>query len=48
MEKLPMLGDGVSIIGVNRMTQNLYLKTVIRTRTELVRWAIETGHISPR
>uniref|UniRef100_A0A7S2UPD1 Transcriptional regulator ycf27 n=1 Tax=Attheya septentrionalis TaxID=420275 RepID=A0A7S2UPD1_9STRA len=39
---------GVSIIGVNRMIQNLYLKTITRTRTELVRWAIETGHISPR
>lgn len=37
---------GVSIIGVNRMIQRLYLMTTTRTRTELVRWAIETGYVS--
>jgi DNA-binding response OmpR family regulator len=37
---------GVSVIGVNRMIQRLYLTTQTRTRTELVRWAIETGYVS--
>ena len=37
---------GVSVIGVNRMIQRLYLTTKTRTRTELVRWAIETGYVS--
>uniref|UniRef100_A0A7S4QFY7 Transcriptional regulator ycf27 n=1 Tax=Ditylum brightwellii TaxID=49249 RepID=A0A7S4QFY7_9STRA len=39
---------GVSVIGVNRTIQNLYLKTQTRTRTELVRWAIQTGHVAAR
>jgi len=39
---------GVNVLGVNRMIQSLYLKTQTRTRTELVRWAIKTGHVSAR
>ena len=39
---------GVSLIGVNRMIQKLYLETGTRTRTELVRWAITTGYVSAR
>lgn len=37
---------GVSVIGVNRMIQRMYLTTRTQTRTELVRWAIETGYVS--
>ena len=37
---------GVSVIGVNRVIQKLYVTTETRTRTELVRWAIETGYVS--
>jgi len=37
---------GVSVIGVNRMIQKMYLTTGTQTRTELVRWAIETGYVS--
>lgn len=37
---------GVSVIGVNRMIQKMYLTTRTQTRTELVRWAIETGYVS--
>lgn len=37
---------GVSVIGVNRLIQRLYLTTQTSTRTELVRWAIETGYVS--
>ena len=36
----------VSVIGVNRMIQKLYLITGTQTRTELVRWAISTGYVS--
>lgn len=39
---------GVSIIGINRVIQKLYSKTETRNRTELVRWAITTGYVSPR
>lgn len=39
---------GVNVIGVNRMIQTMYLKTQTRTRTELVRWAIQTGHVAAR
>lgn len=39
---------GVSVIGVNRMIQKMYLTTRTQTRTELVRWAIETGYVSRR
>jgi DNA-binding NarL/FixJ family response regulator len=39
---------GVSIIGVNRMIQKIYLATKTQTRTELVRWAIETGYVAAR
>ena len=38
----------VSVIGVNRMIQKLYLMTNTQTRTELVRWAISTGYVSRR
>jgi DNA-binding NarL/FixJ family response regulator len=37
---------GVRVIGVNRLIQRLYLTTQTSTRTELVRWAIETGYVS--
>lgn len=39
---------GVSVIGVNRMIQKMYMATQTRTRTELVRWAIKTGYVAPR
>lgn len=39
---------GVNVIGVNRMIQKIYLETKTRTRTELVRWAITSGYVSPR
>ena len=39
---------GVSVIGINRTISNLYLKTKTRTRTELVRWAINTGQVAAR
>ena len=38
----------VSVIGVNRTIQKLYLTTGTSTRTELVRWAISTGYVSRR
>lgn len=38
----------VSILGINRVIQKLYSKTTTRNRTELVRWAITTGYVSPR
>jgi DNA-binding NarL/FixJ family response regulator len=38
----------VSIIGINRVIQKLYLKTETRNRTELVRWAMTTGYVSSR
>jgi DNA-binding NarL/FixJ family response regulator len=39
---------GVNVIGVNRMIQKIYFETKTRTRTELVRWAITSGYVSPR
>ena len=38
----------VSVLGINRVIQNIYTKTETRNRTELVRWAITTGYISTR
>ncbi len=38
----------VSIIGINRVIQNIYTKTETRNRTELVRWAISTGYVPTR
>jgi len=38
----------VGVIGINRTISNLYLKTATRTRTELVRWAIQTGYVAAR
>jgi len=39
---------GVSVIGVNRMIQKMYMETQTSTRTELVRWAIQHGYVSAR
>jgi len=39
---------GVSLAGVTRTIQKLYKTTGTKTRTELVRWAIETGYIPRR
>jgi DNA-binding response OmpR family regulator len=39
---------GVILPGVTRVIQTLYSKTVTQTRTELVRWAIQTGYVAPR
>ena len=38
----------VGVIGINRTISNLYLKTATRTRTELVRRAIQTGYVAAR
>lgn len=38
----------VGIIRINKVIQKLYSRTSTRNRTELVRWAITTGYISPR
>ena len=38
----------VSLSGVIRVMQTLYSKTGTQTRTELVRWAIQTGYVAPR
>jgi DNA-binding NarL/FixJ family response regulator len=38
----------VNVIGINRMIQKIYLETKTHTRTELVRWAITSGYVSPR
>jgi DNA-binding CsgD family transcriptional regulator len=42
----PSTAKKVNVGGVTRIIQNLYRKTSTTTRTELLRWAIETGHIS--
>ena len=39
---------GVSVITINRMIHKIYQETQTRTRTELVRWAIMTGYVSPK
>jgi len=39
---------GVSVDGVVRTVQKLYAVTETRTRTELLRWAIETGYVARR
>jgi DNA-binding NarL/FixJ family response regulator len=39
---------GVSLLGVNRMIQKIYLETQTQTRTELVLWAIKTGYVSAK
>jgi DNA-binding NarL/FixJ family response regulator len=39
---------GVILSGVIRVMQTLYSKTGTQTRTELVRWAIQTGYVAPR
>jgi DNA-binding NarL/FixJ family response regulator len=39
---------GVNVSGVIRVIQTLYSKTGNQTRTELVRWAIQTGYVAPR
>jgi DNA-binding NarL/FixJ family response regulator len=39
---------GVILPGVTRVIQSLYSKTETQTRTELVRWAIQTGYVAPR
>jgi len=39
---------GVNVAGVIRTIQRLFSKTVSQTRTELVRWAIQTGYVAPR
>jgi len=39
---------GVGIMRINRMLQKIYLETATQTRTELVRWAIDTGYVSAR
>lgn len=38
----------VGKLGINRVIQKLYSRTRTQTRTELVRWAITTGYVSPR
>lgn len=38
----------VSLLGINRVVQKLYSKTATKNRTQLVRWAITTGYVSPR
>ena len=38
----------VNVLSIHRTIQNLYLKTQMRTRTELVRWAIKTGYVPAR
>jgi Response regulators consisting of a CheY-like receiver domain and a winged-helix DNA-binding domain len=37
---------GFTNVKVSRLISNMYAKTFTKTRTELVRWAIEMGHIS--
>ena len=37
-----------SSMRVGKIVSNLYLKTLTRTRTELVRWAIRMGYISSK
>lgn len=39
---------GVSLASVNRTIQKLYTATLTKTRTELVRWAIQTGYVARR
>lgn len=39
---------GVAPNRVSRVIQKLYSETGTKTRTELVRWAIKTGYVSPR
>jgi len=36
---------GISVITANRVVQALYSKTCLRNRTELLRWALQTGQI---
>lgn len=38
----------VGVNGINTVIQKLYLETQARTRTELVRWAISHGYVSPK
>jgi DNA-binding NarL/FixJ family response regulator len=37
---------GFTNVKVSRLISNMYAKTFTKTRTELVRWAMEMGHIS--
>ena len=39
---------GATVLGINKITQNLYSKTETGTRTELTRWAIKTGYVPAR
>jgi DNA-binding response OmpR family regulator len=39
---------GVTLTGTNRAVQKLFTATQTRTRTELLRWAIETGYVAKR
>ena len=39
---------GATVLGINKITQNLYSKTETGTRTELTRWAITTGYVPAR
>ena len=38
----------VGKISINKVIQKLYSRTNTASRTELVRWAITTGYVSPR
>ena len=39
---------GVSTASVSRSISSLYAKTLTKTRTELVKWGIQSGHISTK
>lgn len=39
---------GVGLPRIKKMMQKLYQETQTQTRTELVRWAIQTGYVPPR
>ena len=39
---------GVSTTSVSRSISSLYAKTLTKTRTELVKWGIQSGHISTK
>jgi DNA-binding NarL/FixJ family response regulator len=39
---------GISLPGVSKTMQKLYQETKTRTRTELVRWGIQTGYVPPK
>lgn len=39
---------GLSLVRVSRIISKMYSKTFVKTRTELVRWAIKMGYVSAR